>query len=347
MKTKLKIFIIKTKHTLILTLIHASQALAQTANPDALFRQRDKDADGSLTADELGMPSVFRAADKNGDGAISPDEFTAYMNTRRGKKQDSAPPTAAPQPAEIVKHADIRYAETSGIEAGAQSLDIHAPKNAKNAPVMMYVHGGGWKGGDKRSLAAAPGFFNGQGFIFVSINYRLLPSGKHPNNVADVARAIAWVHDNIARHGGDPSQLFLYGHSAGAHLVALVATDERHLKAAGKHLSVLKGVIPLDANAYDIPKLIADKGEGNIYITAFGPDPAVQKDASPIAHVARGKGIPPMLVFHSNSGTGSRDEQGKAFVAVLKAAGVDAELIPSMKQNHSRSTASSARPATW
>jgi acetyl esterase/lipase len=298
------------------------------------FKRWDKNGDGKITPDELGMPSTFKNLDRDGNGVISPDEFTAHMNARRGKNADNAPATAAPQPPEIAKHADIRYAETPGVEANSQSLDIYAPKNAKNLPVMIYVHGGAWQGGDKRSLAAAPGSFNGQGFVFVSVNYRLLPEGKHPNNVADVARAIAWVHDHIAQYGGDPSQLFLYGHSAGAHLVALVATDERHLKAAGKSLAILKAVIPLDTNAYDIPKLTADKGEKNLYAQAFGSDPAAQKDASPLAHVAPDKGIPPMLVFHSGSGSGSRDEQGKAFVAALKKAGCDAALIASLEQSH-------------
>jgi acetyl esterase/lipase len=307
-------------------------AVITQAATDPRFQRYDKNSDGKITPEELGMAAVFKAADANGDGVITPDEFTATMNSRRGGRQTGSP--EASQAAESVKPIEVRYAETPGVEANAQSLDIYAPNNPTIAPVMMYVHGGGWRKGDKRSLAAAPGFFNGQGFIFVSINYRLLPSGKHPNNVADVARAIAWVHDNIARYGGDPSQLFLYGHSAGAHLVALVATDDRHLKAAGKSLAVLQGVIPLDTNAYDIPRLTAGKAADNIFVGAFGTDPAVQKDASPIAHAVPGKEIPPMLVFHSNSGSGSRNAQGTAFVEALKAADVDAELIPSMKQNH-------------
>ena len=91
---------------------------------------------------------------------------------------------------------------------------------------MVYVHGGGWKRGDKSRVGEKVEFFTGRGWVFVSVNYRLLPEGAHPANVNDVARALAWVHDHATDYGGDPDRLFLMGHSAGAHLAALVATSE-------------------------------------------------------------------------------------------------------------------------
>src|SRR4030095_10355295 len=127
---------------------------------------------------------------------------------------------------QMVTTLNVRYAETPGVEAGAQSLDIYAPKAAQKLPVIVYIHGGGWGKGDKREVGAKPQFFTSAAWLLVSINYRLLPAGKHPANVEDVAKALAWVHSNIARHGGDPARLFVMGHSAGAHLAALGAAAE-------------------------------------------------------------------------------------------------------------------------
>jgi acetyl esterase/lipase len=105
-----------------------------------------------------------------------------------------------------------------------QKLDLYLPDAPSKAPVMVYIHGGGWAKGDKAAVGLKPAFFNGKGWIFVSVNYRLLPEGKHPANVGDVALALAKVHDQVAEKGGDPGKLFVMGHSAGAHLAALVAT---------------------------------------------------------------------------------------------------------------------------
>lgn len=95
--------------------------------------------------------------------------------------------------------------------------------------------------------------FTGQGWLFISANYRLVPEGKHPNNVQDVASAIAWAHEHAAEHGGDPARVFIMGHSAGCHLVALVATDHRRLEQAGGSLDIVKGVVALDTHAYNLP----------------------------------------------------------------------------------------------
>lgn len=232
--------------------------------------------------------------------------------------------------AEVAK--DIPYGNQKD-----QRLDLYTPTNPTHAPVMLYVHGGGWKIGDKRAVHQKADFFNAKGWIFISTNYRLLPDGGHPNNVDDVAKAIAWTADNAEKHGGNPDTIFIMGHSAGAHLVALVATDERPWKKAGKDLSVVKGVIPLDTQAYDIPTLMADRAP-RLYKQVFSEDPAVWRDASPITHVAKGKNIPPFLICYSR-GMGRRPnpvrpKQANAFAEKLKAAGVHAEVVDASDRNH-------------
>src|SRR5713101_1208420 len=96
-----------------------------------------------------------------------------------------------------------------------QVLDVYSPHNAKNLPVVFWIHGGGWQTGDKTSVQIKPQVFVDKGFVFVSTNYRLLPSVDMATIVRDIARSIRWVHDHIAEHGGDPKRLFIMGHSAG------------------------------------------------------------------------------------------------------------------------------------
>lgn len=158
---------------------------------------------------------------------------------------------------EITQKLAIRYTTMPGVDAKYHSLDIYTPKNASNLPVIMMIHGGGWRRGDKsndfsgRNLAE---IYCREGFIFVSINYRLIPAGKHPANVQDIAKAVAWVHDHIEEYGGSRARINIMGHSAGGHLAALMSTNEKWLAAEGKTLGVLKRAVILDSAAYDIPR---------------------------------------------------------------------------------------------
>ena len=127
--------------------------------------------------------------------------------------------------AENVKR-NIPYAEPANER---QMLDVYAPENAKNAPVIFWIHGGGWQGGDKMSAHAKPKAFVDKGYVFVSTNYRLLPNVDMETIIRDIAKSIHWVHDHIAEYGGDPKRLVVMGHSAGAQLAALICTDDRYL----------------------------------------------------------------------------------------------------------------------
>src|SRR5438270_12005373 len=148
---------------------------------------------------------------------------------------------------------DIPYASPP---VERQVLDVYSPKNAKNLPVVFWIHGGGWQTGDKTRLQIKPQVFVDKGFVFVSTNYRLLPSVDMGTIVRDVAKSIRWVHDHIAEHGGDPKRLLIMGHSAGAQLAALLCTDERYLKEEGLSLAIIKGCVPVDGDSYDIAAMI-------------------------------------------------------------------------------------------
>src|SRR5258706_4728806 len=200
---------------------------------------------------------------------------------------------------------DIPYASPA---LERQVLDIYAPKDAKNLPVVFWIHGGGWQGGDKSSVQEKPRMFVERGFVFVSTNYRLLPKVEMETIFRDVAKSLGWVYRNIAANGGDPTRILVMGHSAGAQLAALICTDDRYLKAEGVPFTVLKGCVPVDGDTYDVPAIIETAetrrrvhGQPQAKVghrEKFGSDPAKHRDYSAVTHVARNKNIPPFLILH-------------------------------------------------
>ncbi len=237
---------------------------------------------------------------------------------------------------------NIQYAVRENVNANLTSLDIYAPPNAKKAPVMIMIHGGGWRMGDKINRGLNQHkipFFTDQGFIYLSINYRLSPAIQHPAHIEDVAEAVVWVSDNIEKYGGDKNKIFVMGHSAGAHLAALVAVDERRLQKHKKDLGIIKGVILLDGAGYDIPTQMKGLAffQGftlDMYENAFTKDVTVQKDASPFYHIEKGKKIPPFLIFTAGSRIASQN-QAEKMVEALTGIGVQAESINDPTKIHS------------
>jgi len=319
-------------------LLHAFTAslLAESPAQDR-FAEFDKNADGKLTREEFPAAKIFEGADADKDGLLTREEIAAYF---RKQQSSTAPPkpapesstTPAPVPAakvDIVETLNVPYATIEGVDPNLLSLDIHALKGAKGLPVVIYVHGGYWKAGDKSQKGHLPEFFCHRRFIFVTLNYRLAPAAKHPMLIQDIARAVAWVHDRIAEHGGDPAQIFLTGHSAGAHLVALLGTDAKRLGEQGKPLSILRGVIPLDSAAMDIRSVAAnDRRPDSPYRAAFGEDPAAWADASPIVHAESAKSLPPFQIVVAYGPAIVNKKAGvDAFAAVLRKGGTRAEVV--------------------
>ena len=201
---------------------------------------------------------------------------------------------------------------------------------------MIWIHGGAWQIGDKAHVQAKPRAFNERGYVLVSVNYRFHPAVTYKEQAGDIAQAIRWVHDHAGEYGGDPGRIFLMGHSAGAHLAALVGTDGRYLKKAGLKLSDLSGVILLDGAGYDIPRQIRQAllpRMKAMYTAVFTEDEATQKDASPVTHVAKDKGIPPFLILHVASRRDSK-AQSEGLAAKLREAGVEAKVVPAEGKTH-------------
>jgi arylformamidase len=251
--------------------------------------------------------------------------------------------------AEDVKR-NIPYAEPAHER---QVLDVYAPPQAHNLPVVFWIHGGGWQTGDKTSVQLKPQFFMDKGFVFVSTNYRLLPSVDMATIVRDIARSIRWVHEHIAEHGGDPARLFIMGHSAGAQLAALICTDDRYLKAEGLSLAIAKGCVPVDGDTYDVPAII-ETAETRRRVHGlpqakfghrekFGNDPAKHRDFSAVTHVARDKGIPPFLILYVADHPDT-SAQAQRLGNALKDAGVSVTLFGAKETTHSKINADLGLP---
>jgi len=230
---------------------------------------------------------------------------------------------------------DIRYSDDATERDGSLNLDVY-PATGTNLPVVIFVHGGGWFRGDKSNVDAKPAAFNARGYIFVSVNYRLIPEVEVTDQMRDVTRAVAWVKRNIARYGGDPSQIFLLGHSAGAHMVALLGTDESHLRAIGMSLTDIHGVIALDTQTYDLVSLltnIPEEAGGEVYWETFGRDPEFWQEMSPQTYVAAGRNIPPFFVVYTGEKK-SRALISERFFAALQEAGIPSVLFPAPEKTH-------------
>lgn len=176
-----------------------------------------------------------------------------------------------------------------------------AQSGNKRAPLVIFVHGGGWKRGGKDTASGpykAP-HYTGEGYAYAAINYRLVPDSTVEEQAADVARSVKYLIDHAAQLGFDPSRIVLMGHSAGAHLVALVGSDEQYLRGAGLSFASIDGIVPIDGACYDVPRQIKEGGNfmHDTYIQAFGEDPARQKALSPVFH-AEAPNAPSFLLLH-------------------------------------------------
>ncbi len=186
---------------------------------------------------------------------------------------------------------DQPYRELPGVESELLSLDLYPL--AEPAPLLVWVHGGAWQSGDKsKDIADKRGLARRSGYALASLNYRLSDPDDfgepthlfHPVHVQDVAAALGWLHRNAEAFGVDGDHMVLMGPSAGAHLVALVATDTRFLEEEEMDPAILRGIASYDIDAYDLPARLALPA-GPAYVNAFGEDPAGWEEASPLYHL--------------------------------------------------------------
>ena len=224
------------------------------------------------------------------------------------------------QPGVVVSR-DLPYADGKPEDAAKHRLDVYAPKGVRNAPGLLFIHGGAWRAGDRRQYAALGARFARDGIVTVVMSYRLAPGSPHPAQIEDAAAAFAWVARNIAQYGGDPKRIFVAGHSAGGHLAALLTLDQRYLKAHGLSSASIRGTMLL-SGVYEV------RGPRSV----FGDDPRVWQQASPLQHVRAG--APPFLVAYCRRDYPTLPGQARRFQRALRDAGVSAELLEITGESH-------------
>ena len=204
----------------------------------------------------------------------------------------------------------------------AQRFDVYVSTkpaaSAAPAPVIFFVHGGGWSRGDKtngRVLEPKVAHWVAQGYVVISANYRMLPTPV-AQQADDVAAAIAFAQSQASLWGGDPKRFVLMGHSAGAHLVALIGAGAR---TAAKP-QPWRGAVLLDSAALDVPMIMNNRHLG-LYDRAFGADPQQWTAVSPIAQLAHGTA--PMLAVCSSR---RRESCGTADRFAAKANGLGGQV---------------------
>lgn len=197
------------------------------------------------------------------------------------------------------------------------ALDIYAPMDAGEGQrsVVVFFYGGSWNSGTRDGYHFAGRALAAQGFITVVPDYRLVPEVHFPGFVEDGADAVEWVRSNIARHGGDPDRLVLMGHSAGAHIAAMLANDRQWL---GEHHEAILGLVGL-AGPYDFAPFDTDAS-----IAAFGQWPRVE-ETQPVTHASESS--PPALLLTGADDTTVKPRNSTALSSALEAEGIPAEMI--------------------
>ena len=224
-----------------------------------------------------------------------------------------------------------------------QTLDIYWPPDPGGAlcrgerrPVLLFAYGGSWSRGDKALYSLVGARFTALGFVVVIINYRLHPEVRFPAFVEDAAAAIAWTRRHIDAYHGDPDRLFLAGHSAGGHILALVALDDRYLAAHGLRRSAISGLIAVSAPT-DLGTMLQHlrarrnhKAARGLQTLMGGVEALPQADPIRFAR----NDAPPILVLHGLDDDTVPVAIARNFASALKAAGASIALREYERADH-------------
>jgi len=321
---------------LLMQLLITASLFAQRKSP---FDAWDKNGDGQLTKEEL-PPNVrqnFEQADANNDGIISREEDSAF---RRRAVQSSNASRQSRTPASIEVKSDLAYAGTDNLR---QKLDLFFPKKRaikKPLPLVAFIHGGGWRNGNKRSgLHRVATFVESGDFVGASIGYRLSSEAIWPAQIHDCKAAIRWLRAHADEFGFDPDRIAVMGSSAGGHLVAMLGTsgDVKKLEGdLGKHQDVSSRVncvidefgptnfLTMNDFPGKMDHLAKDSPESKLLGRQITEVPELVREASPITHVT--KDDPPILILHGTKDPLVPYQQSVTFAEALRKAGVTVTL---------------------
>jgi acetyl esterase/lipase len=320
--------------TLAISAVLAISALAQ--QPSDAFKKLDRNGDGKISQDEFprNVARLFEQIDSNHDGAISPEEDAAFRRV-------PAPGDAPRLPANVRGEFDIAYA---GTEAAHQKLDLLLPKEPAGEgplPVVVYIHGGQWRGGSKRDGIAFLGPSVGSGkYAGATINYRLSNDAIWPAQIYDCKAAVRWLRANAQKYNLDPQRIGVIGPSAGGHLAAMLGTSgniERLEGKVGTNLAEPSRVscvvdefgpselLAMSEFPSDIEHDSPDSPESRLVGGPIQDRKDAARSASPITYISADD--PPFLLIHGTDDPLVPYDQSERFLAALQEEGVEAMLI--------------------
>ena len=223
---------------------------------------------------------------------------------------------------------DVDYLSTIEYADNKDRLDVHMPDDATSTPVVLFFHGGALAFGDKSHGDGIAERLMPLGIGVVSANYRLSPDAQHPAHVQDAAAAFAWTVSNIAEYGGDPSRIYVTGHSAGAYLAALLALDAKHLGKYGLGLDAIAGAVLIS------PFLYVEETARERPKTVWGTNPDDWLAASVTPHIGPDKGK--FLLLYADGDDTWRKEQNERFALTMQKIGnTSVNAVELLDRNHS------------
>jgi arylformamidase len=274
----------------------------------------------------------------DGRGALQPEGSSA-----------STAPTAAAAAATTVAGCTrpatapttVAYEQVAGVDPDLVSVDVYPlPDGCPPAPVVFWVHGGGWAKGDKanESTTTKAAWAASHGWVLVAVNYRLSTPGSGvvwPTHGRDVAAAVTYTLDHAEQFGIDPAHVALMGHSAGAHIVSFLAVAPDQLAVTGREAPTVGCLVALDTEGYDLVDRV-DTGPAvtdEMIANAFGTDTSALVAASPLQTLEAGGGTPPDAVIVTR-GLPRRKAQANEFADALRAHGADVTVVDATGYSH-------------
>lgn len=340
--------IFSTGRTAIIVVLFVSGAVPVSAQPptekSSTFDRWDRNKDGELSRDELpenARPN-FNKVDTDNSGFISRKEDRAFR-LRGAQRRPAAP--RLPQGVRVER--DIVYVKNGH---DRHKLDLYLPKKENKArPVVVWIHGGGWRNGSKNNCPAVP--LVNRGFVVASINYRLSGHAVFPAQINDCKAAIRWLRANAGMYGIDGDHIGVWGSSAGGHLVALLGTsgdvedlegDSGHADESSRVQAVCDWFGPTDLLLMNkqagefgtIDHDAADSPESKLLGSPLQESADKAKRAGPITYVTSDD--PPFLIVHGNQDSLVHWQQGQILADSLKEAGCDVTLTIVPGAGHGR-----------
>ncbi len=261
--------------------------------------------------------------------------LTQWVSAQAGPTTAPTTRPTTPVPADVTAHRDIVYVAGGGAR---QSLDLFIPNGVTKPPLVVFIHGGGWRGGSKERLPAM--FLTQHGFAVASINYRLVPNALFPAQISDCRAAIRFLRKNAEKYGFDADRIGGWGTSAGGHLVALLGTGAENKELDGDNKET-EGSCALQAVVDFFGPTQFPMRPNDATIRLFGGTATEKKElmklASPITHVHAK--VPPFLIMHGDADKTVPIEQSQLLADALKAAGNNVTFVTVPGGGHGFGTA--------